>query len=297
MPKIYEAQFADDGSVIERSIGAGGNVTTFLGTVSTSTASSTITTNVSQAISAEASSTLGMPGALVGSYLAPGIQAIALGHASRALLYLVADPHGGVDGITQQWNGTKKKQVFSSIVGSWRPYLLDDGTMVLLESPADGVMGYAYTLSSAGALSPLVRDVPGLTLLPKAASRVLLYGSSSGNTLSLFGIATSTARSLSVATIADKCVWLPGASEIAYCAVPNGPTPPDFLDNWYQGTTNTSDDWWEIDLSAGTAQRIYSPSVDNVSLDVEDPTIDQSGNYIAFINATDQSLWVLHVAQ
>ena len=32
-------------------------------------------------------------------------------------------------------------------------------------------------------------------------------------------------------------------------AVPNGTVPQDFLDNWYKGTVDTSDDWWEIDLS------------------------------------------------
>ena len=92
-------------------------------------------------------------------------------------------------------------------------------------------------------------------------------------------------------------MWLPGNSEIVYCAVPNGPIPPNFLTNWYRGSVHLTDDWWKIDLSTGTTQRIYSPSADNFSLDVENPTIDQSGNYIAFINATDQSLWVLRVAQ
>lgn len=300
LPKIYEAQFADDGSVIERSIDSAGEVTTFLGTISTSTAasSSVASTNSQQAIAqGDASSTADTPGSLIGTYLPPGIQAIALDRVSREIFYLEADPQGGVDGITEAWDRSKKKQVFSSIVGSWRPSILDDGTIVLLESPADGIPGYAYTLGASGALKPLVRDVPGLTVLPKASSSLVLYGSSSESGLALYADATSTPELLSIATVADKCVWLPGNSEIAYCAVPNGAVPPDFLDNWYRGTANTSDDWWEIDLSLGTAQRIYSPSVDNVSLDVEDPTIDASGNYIAFINASDQSLWVLHVTQ
>ncbi len=300
LPKIYEAQFADDGSVIERSIDQSGEVTTFLGVISTSTdaSSSVASTNAGRATAqTDAGSTSGMPGSLIGTYLPPGIQAIALDRVSREIFYLEADPRGGVDGITEAWNGSKKSQVFSSIVGSWRPSILDDGTIVLLESPADGMPGYAYTLGASGALKPLVRDVPGLTVLPKASSSFVLYGSSSESGLALFADATGTPELLSVATVADKCVWLPGNSEIAYCAVPNGTVPRDFLDNWYRGTANTSDDWWEIDLSLGTAQRIYSPSVDNVSLDVEDPTIDASGNYIAFINASDQSLWVLRVAQ
>jgi hypothetical protein len=299
MPKIYQALFADDGSVIERSIDGSGNVTTFLGTISTSTISSANSTTsidaLAQAIPGDTSTT--SPASLAGYYLQPDIRSIALDPVTKELFYLMADPKGGVDGFTQAWSGTKKTQVFSSIVGSWRPYILADGTMAVLENPADGIPGYAYGVSSAGVLKPLVRDVAGLTILSKASSPLILYGSSSGSSLSLFGIASSSPISLPLSTVADKCVWLPGGSDIAYCAVPNGATPNDFLDNWYQGTTNTSDDWWEIDLSSGTTERIYSPSAENVSLDVEDPTIDPSGNYIAFENASDQSLWVLRVAQ
>jgi hypothetical protein len=290
MPKIYQALFADDGSVIERSIDSSGNVTTFLGTISTSTASSSTPMG-------STTSSPSAPAALTGVYLPAGIRSVAINRSTKALFYLTADPKGGVDGTSVAWNGTKQKQIFSSAIGSWRPSILDDGTIVLLESPADGVPGYAYTLSAAGTLSPLVRNIAGLTILPKTSSPLLLYGSSAGSTLSLYGVASSSPQLLSIATVADKCVWLPGPSEVAYCAVPTSQTANDFLDTWYQGATHTSDDWWEIDLSNGSATRIYSPSANNVSLDVEDPTIDPSGNYIAFINANNQSLWVLRVAQ
>jgi hypothetical protein len=298
MPKIYQALFANDGSVIERSIDTNGNVTTFLGEVSSSSAatSSAQETNVQAAETAEAANA-GVPDVLAGAYMQTGIQQIAIDPVSKALFYLVPDPKGGVDGITQQWDGAKQAQIFSSAVGSWLPYFLSDGSMVILESPADGIPGYAYAVSAKGALTPLVRNVDGLTILPKASSPFLIYGSSSGVALSLYGATTSTPELLSLATVADKCVWLPGQSEVAYCAVPNGTVPQDFLDNWYKGTVDTSDDWWEIDLSTGQAQRFYSPSADNRSLDVEDPTIDPTGNYIAFINGSDQSLWILRVTQ
>ncbi len=294
-PKIYEAQFADDGSFIERSIDSGGSITTFLGMLSTSTPSTTSAQAASITTTNTTNSTLF--DAVAGVFLEPNIQSIAIDHLTRAIFYLVKDPHGGVDGISMQWNGTKKQQVFSSLVGSWNPMIMDDGTITLLESPSDNMPGYAYTLKSGGVLTPLVRNVPGLTILPKTASPLLLYGSTSGTGLALFGMLTGTSQTISLATIADKCVWLPGSSEIAYCAVPNGTIQAGFLDNWYRGIVHTTDDWWKIDLSTGSTQRIYSPSADNVSFDVEDPTIDASGNYIAFKNATDQSLWVLHVAQ
>ena len=257
-PKIYEAQFANDGSFIERSLDGGGNVTTFLGTLSTSTAS---------AASVSGNANSAPFDSVTGVLLDQNIQSVALDHASRALFYLMRDPQGGVDGVSMQWNGTKKRQVFSSLVGSWQISMFNDGTVVLLESPADGIPGYAYTLTANGVLAPLVRDVPGLTVLPKMSSPLVLYGASSGNGLSLFAQASSTPQTLSISTITDKCVWLPGSSEVAYCAVPNGAVAANFLDAWYQGTTRTSDDWWEIDLSTGQTKRFYSPSADNLSLD------------------------------
>jgi hypothetical protein len=287
MPKTYQALFAYDGSVIERSIDQSGNVTTFLGVIATS----------SRSASSTVSSVNTGPATLTGLYLPNGIRTIALNRTSKALFYLTSDTKGGVNGTSVGWDGTKQKQIFYSVISSWHPNILDDGTIVLLESPADGIAGYAYTLSPTGTLTPLVRNVAGLTVLPKKSSPLLLYGSSNGTTLSLYGVASSTPRSLSLATIADKCVWLPGSSEIVYCAVPNSPTPKNFLGSWYQGAVHTSDDWWQIDLSTGSTQKIYSPSINNVSLDVENPMIDPSGNYIAFINATNQSLWVLRVAQ
>lgn len=297
LPRVYQAFFANDGSVIERSIDADGNVTTFLGTVSTSSAASSTAQQTNQQITAGVAATSTIPAVLVGTYLQTGIQQIAIDPVSKALFYLMPSTGGGVIGITQQWNGTKKAQVFSSEVGSWLPYYLSDGTMALVESPADGIPGYAYALSTKGTLTALVRNINGLTILPKASSQLLIYGSSSGNSLSLFGATSSAAALLPFATVAEKCVWMPGQSEIAYCAVPNGAVPQNFLNNWYKGVADTSDDWWQIDLSTGAAQRVYSPSANNRRLDVENPTIDPTGSYIAFINAYDQSLWTLRVAQ
>jgi hypothetical protein len=195
------------------------------------------------------------------------------------------------------WNSSKRTTLFSSSIAGWRPLLLSDGTMLLAESPADDIPGYLYSLTANGGLVPRVRGIRGLTVLPDPSSSLILYGSSSGGTLTLFAQSTSTPQEINLATVADKCVWLPGKSTIVYCAVPTSQTPPQFLNNWYRGVIHTSDDWWKIDISNGTQQRIYSPSVDGVSLDVANPTIDATGNYIAFTNATDQSLWVVHVAQ
>ena len=204
-PKIYSVQFANDGSFIEQSLDSGGNVTTFLGGLSASTSAG------QSAVNAGSTDTQGGQFQSVdGAFLPTNIRAIALNPTTRSLFYLLEDAHGGVDGISMQWDGTKRKQVFTSLISSWNPTVLDDGTIVLLESPADGMSGYAYTVKGTGILTPIVRNVPGLTILPKSSSPLLLYGASAGNGLSLYEIATSAPAVLPIGTIADKCVWLPG---------------------------------------------------------------------------------------
>jgi len=298
LPQVYEALIAEDGSVIERSIGASGAITTLLGTVSSSTpqSASTTVTNVSRISTNQQGVDTQLP-ALSGVYLSPGIQSIVMNHTTRSLFYLTANAQGGVDGITQDWAGKKRSTIFSSTIRSWRPMMLDDGSIILTESPTSMFPGYSYRMDSKGNLTTLVRNIQGLTVLPKIGSPILLYGATSENGLALFARSTTTAQALGLATTAEKCVWLPGKSEVAYCAVPSGTTPINYLDSWYQGSVHTSDDWWKVDVFAGTAVRIYSPSSNNTSLDVRDPVIDSSGNYIAFINATNESLWVLRVAQ
>ncbi len=309
LPKIYEAYIAHEGSVVLRSIDDRGRITTFLGTISAS--SSPILTNLTGTASASNSNTIrariaqntasniqgqNVPNILTGVYIEPNIQSLALNPTSRSFFYLIPNTQGGVNGFIQEWNGTKRKQIFSSSIRSWNSVVLEDGRIVLTESPADGIAGYAYVLGKTGVLTPLVRNIQGLEVAQKSTSQTLLYSESSVDTVTLFSRATSTPRQLPLATVAEKCVWLPGNSLIAYCAVPRQQLSTSFLDNWFRGVVHTSDDWWKIDLSSDTVERV-SMGTNQSALDVVHPTIDSSGTYIAFINAVDQSLWVLRVAQ
>lgn len=290
MPKIYRAEIARNGSLLEQSIDAGGDIATFLGIIASST-NDTGTTSLNN-------SNMSHPLlSVTGNYIDPNIRALAFDPSTRAIFYTLDDADGGVDGFSMQWGSAKKKQVFTSPLRSWIPMLTSNDTIVLTLAPADGVPGFAYSLRSDGTLNPLVRNIPGLTFLPYGSGSSYIFGASSGSGLVLNAAATSSTYTLSIATTADKCVWMPGESLIAYCAVPNSAVTGDYLDARAKGFDHTSDDWWRVDLMAGQATRIYSPSADNASIDVEHPIIDPSGTYIIFRNATDQSLWLLRVAQ
>lgn len=279
MPKTYEAFFSTKGGVIERSVDATDSITTFVGALSASSSADSLK-------------------ALTGSVLAKNILRIAVSPAGDEIFYLVKDSSGKTAGVRASWSGGNQKRLFTSSLQGWGVRWLSDGRIILVENPADNIAGYAYELKKDGALTPLIGVAPGLEITPRASSTALIYSTSSGGALTLFarGSATSSFVQLPIHTLAEKCVWAPSGAPVAYCAVPSVAPTGDFLTRWYRGEIHTTDAWWRVDVSAGTAHLFFSPE-SSLSLDVVDPVVDAGGQYIAFTNARDLSLWMLRINQ
>jgi len=275
--KTYESIFARDGSVILRGISDSGDISSFAARIASST-------------SPVAGDT---PNKLEGVYLPNDIIDISA-RSKDQLFFIIPDPAGGSTGITSDWKGAGQKRVFSSALTNWRVWYLSDGAIYILLSASDDVLGNAFKLNSDGTLTSVVGNVPGLTILPRANSSALIFGSSEGGDVALFSKASAgaTAVRLPIRTIADKCVWESSRELIAYCAVPETPPGASYLRNWYSGNVHSSDSIWRVDVSAGTTERVYSP-IESVALDVENLHIDDSGSYLSFMNAADKSLWML----
>ncbi len=287
IPKIYEAFIGRDGAPIYRSLHeTTGAIKTLTGALGTSTA----------------------PGlsSLTGADLRNNIFAFDANPESRTIFYLVRE---GVDfsAYTQPWTAGRlgrETKAFSSAIENWKLFALADGKLVISLKPHDGVPGYAYEVLPDGKLEPLIRAAPGLTVLPLARSRTLVFGTSVGGTLTLFAQTSTTTLQLPVETVADKCVWAPyspaaagraGTNLIVYCAVPSEVTSKNFLRDWYMGSLHTSDSIWRINLTSGRTDQILAETTDGANLDIVDPIIDPTGAYLAFKNGPDGSLWVLRI--
>lgn len=286
MPKIYEAFLAETGQIFERSLDTSGNITTFAGTISTTTDGATVSSARS----------------LVGSGLTKNIVSMSAHPESGAIFYILRGPDGAI-GVSAEWDGQKQKNIFSSVTVSWRPTVLSDGRIILVQAAADGVPGYAYEIKKDGALSRLLGPVPGLTVrvrpaMEKNAPNALLWGQSVPGALKLFvqTAQDATPVQLPIRTVAEKCVWKPGKELVAYCGVPQGQPAQNFLDEWYRGAMHSADALWRIDAGAGTAELLYTPP-SNTPVDIENMVIDDGGNYIAFTNGADKSLWLLRLSK
>lgn len=279
IPRVHEALFAADGSVVLRGIDESGSVTSYAANIATSTSPAAGDT----------------PNKLEGVYLPQGIVSIAA-RASTKSLFFIMDEAPGSAGVTSGWLGTGQKKILGSALSNWDALMLEDGGMYVVQKASDDASGYAFKVSTSGALERVLGDLPGLIILPKSGSSALLYSTASGGTVALYartGKDTSELR-LPVRTVADKCVWAHGTHLVAYCAVPQTPPLGPYLRDRYDGTTHTSDAWWRVDVSANTAEQIYTPEI-GLALDVEDPRIDSSDSYVAFMNGADKTLWMLHL--
>lgn len=277
IPKVYEVRFARDGSPVLQTLESAGRQT-YSGTVATSTSEDSL---------AE----------LILTPLGANVLRAIPSFVSRELLTLVETDAGSAL-IRSGWNGARPSTLFTSSLKGWNIHWPADGKIVLAQHGATGIGGSAYELSSAGELQPLVRSVPGLSVLPRATSTVFL--SSSDNGVLSTSLRTNSGNQpvlLAIQTISEKCVWS-RTQLIAYCAVPTTISSRIFLDEWHRGEIHTSDAWWSINASTGETELLYSPSRERgISLDVESPRIDDSNTYLAFVDARDKSLWVLRIRE
>ncbi|MDO8552488.1 MAG: hypothetical protein Q7S01_03065 [bacterium] len=296
--RTYEASFSSDGSVVLRSIDDRGNITSFAGDnpLQSAATASTSPTNSKELAG----------GPLSGKYLEPNIRMIVPMQKTRELLLLIPNAGGGSSVVLSSWNGIKQKTLFSSPLAGWKLFSLSDGRIFLSLLPSDDAAGYAFELKN-GTLVPRLRNIPGLTFLPRTSSDAVLFGESSGR-LSLFSSAKEGAERvyLPLQTVADKCVWAPlnaplrrasGERLIAYCAVPQYVASSNFLMDWYRGALRTSDSWWRIDTATGEVTPLLETEETDKVFDVENPIIDSSGEQIAFMDAKDKSLWLLRITQ
>lgn len=270
-PRVYEAFLGGGSSVVLRTIESGSAVT-FGGQTSTTTQNGLSELNVSN---------LGKAIKDIASYATtPEILMIAMTGETSHL-------------IRSRVDGSAPKQLLTLPGGDFRIQLAGDN-IVLTERAASGVPGNAYRAVSA--LTPLVTNVPGLTARVQAKTENLLYSSDDGTQLRLYAkLSKASPNEISLATLAEKCAWAP-AGTTAYCAAPQGVLPKQFLDNWYRGETHTSDVWYTVDTAAAKVATLFRID-SSYAMDVENPTVDPTGKYIAFQNARDKSLWVLRIAE
>lgn len=196
--------------------------------------------------------------------------------------------------LRTSWNSTSTRQLLSVPAGDFMVITTSASKLFLLDRPASG---YPGTLFSVGAsLTPVIRNVPGLTALPHPSKNAYLYASEDQNGVRTFAkIEGVNAKELPISTVADKCVWEENDVS-AYCAVPKTRPGSGFLNAWYRGEIHTDDTWYSVNPGSNSSDKLFTMSSE-AGIDVENAHIDDAGEYIAFINGRDKSLWILRIRE
>jgi len=151
-----------------------------------------------------------------------------------------------------------------------------------------------YSMDGSGKnLTKILGGVNGLTTKGSPNGKLVLF-SDSNLSLRVYHTDTRNSDTLSLRTLPEKCVW-GKASDAIYCAVPKSISSGAYPDSWYQGEVSFSDQFWKIDLKTGNATLIIDPmsvsggeEVDGTKL-----ALDESENYLFFVNKKDSFLWEL----
>lgn len=109
-------------------------------------------------------------------------------------------------------------------------------------------------------------------------------------TITLYSRSSKESRALSLATLAEKCLWSAAAS--VFCAVPKTIPPATVLpDDYLRGVFNSSDRIVEIQNATGGV----SPLFDEGDFDMSDLLATKDKKRLFFVNRRDGTLWTLAI--
>lgn len=211
---------------------------------------------------------------------------------SNSIFTLSAGSESSIGAIARL-DGSDSSTVFTSPMSSLVVYPAGKG-YIAATKPASEIGGYAFSVNpNNGAFTPILGPLDGLSVLPSPSGQLVLYSYTDGTTyhMGVFNLTNGSATALPVATMTEKCVWSPDSSEL-YCGIPTS-FVGNLPDDWYQGAVSFTDRIWSIDLTTRLATLIVDPAqVGKTAIDVVNPTLDPSGQFLVFRNKKDSSLWI-----
>lgn len=284
IPKIYEATFTPNGQgFVARFLGDNiDDIKTYSAVLLPRNATTTATSTPELKLQD-----------VTGKYLDLNIREIAFSPSKNNILSLFTSGENG-NIVLSDINGNKKKTLYSGALREWLLSYPTETEAVISTKPSGFAYGFAYKINvSTGALTKIIGNVPGLTILPSRDLSYILVGR--GNeTLSLSAYKTNDTLSplQSLNTMPEKCIWSRKDADVFYCAVPKTIPSGVYPDDWYKGNVSFNDDIWKINLKTGFSSFLVSPEKEvGQEIDAVNLGLSSTDNYLTFINKKDLTLW------
>lgn len=274
VPKVQKALFVNDGNALIRQYvdDEGSIISIFNDLNKKESESSTLTTNILEIVPSP---------------------------DKKEIAFIMQDQRGS-DLLVSQPNGESKSILNSSPLRGWS---LDwEKNMILLTQKSTASLpSSAYLIDrDSEKRKLLLQQLKGLATNLSPDGKNVLYSYINTEGVPILNVKGThvggTEKSLTVAGLAEKCVWHPNGLKV-FCALPKA-LPKALPDSWYQGIVHFSDSVFEIDISTNKISHIISPETANgVSLDIIDMTLNDLGTVLFFKNKTDQTLWSLTLSK
>ncbi len=205
---------------------------------------------------------------------------------------------GGTDGYTYNLLSGQPTKVFSIPLRSVRT-IWDTSSADTLNTPyvynrvSDQMTGSLYKIVS-DTLRPVIPSAYGLVATVNNGRVFSTANTGAGDSISTITSLTTDAReTLPIQFIPEKCTVSNADISIMWCAAPLLSDGGDALVDWYQGTRQSEDILWKIDLNNMSALSVSNlQQTAGRAIDVFSITTSQNGEKILFSNKNDNTLWL-----
>lgn len=196
-------------------------------------------------------------------------------------------------------DGTNSKTLLVSPIRSWIP-LAARARFFIETAPASGVAGFVYEIKADGTLRKIVGDAPGLIAVPSPSGKYLLYSISAGTQARLGIVDTDTGVGYAspLGALASKCAWISEDIPAVFCGVSDSPARATLPDDWLLGSITLNDAAWVIYPTENRAHSLGKlESVADTPIDIINPAVASTSQYVLFTNKNDLSLWALDITR
>ncbi|MEI6420436.1 MAG: hypothetical protein WCO30_02260, partial [bacterium] len=167
-----------------------------------------VTTSVSTTSLPSSNPSYSLASEITGGFLPTNIQTVSINPEKDQLFYTTISLNGA-SGFVSALDGTKKVQVFSSPLSEWLSLWPSTNTISLNTKPSGNSPGFLYFVNAQnGKLTKILGPIDGLTTLTNRDSSSVLYGVGGIiPSLGIYNIKNNSAKTISLQTLPDKCVW------------------------------------------------------------------------------------------
>lgn len=235
---------------------------------------------------------------LDGSFLIDNIKEITTSPNNKKIFYLT-EFEDRVIGITENFDGSGKEQIFEHSLKQWLVEWQQDNTFIFTTKPSVLVPGYSFLFTEKeGVLKRVVGGLLGLTTQYSSTLNnvIITYNDAAGLQTRLYKRGAETIEPFPLTVLPEKCLWSTEDTVIVYCGAPETFPQGDYPDGWYKGEFSFADNLWRINIETGEVSFLVSPQdFSGVEIDVINLFLSGNEDYLFFTNKKDGTLWGLRL--